>query len=366
MSDDRPRISTRDHQALRTQLTDWLAHRLDQPEISNFVVPASNGMSSETILFDVETTSGTGRYVLRLPPDPSSEPVFPVYDMPRQYLAMELVGRRTTVPVPATVWLEGDSAPLGAPFFVMKRVDGLVPPDVMPYPFGDNWLFDASPDDRAKLQKASVDTLAQIHSISAADEEALFLAIDAPGETSLHRHVNDQRNFYAWVCADGVRSPLIERAFAWLDENWPVDEGEAVVSWGDSRIGNIIYRDFLPAAVLDWEMVGHAPREVDLGWMIFLHRFFQDIAEQFGLPGLPGFMHVNEVADQYEATTGHTPQDLQWYMTYAALRHAVIMFRITRRQIMFGEAAMPDNPDHAFIHHETLTAMLDGSYWSRL
>ena len=32
----------------------------------------------------------------------------------------------------------------------------------------------------------------------------------------------------------------------------------------------------------------------------------------------------------------------------------------------FEEAEMPENPDHAFIHHETVAAMVDGSYWSKL
>ena len=47
----------------------------------------------------------------------------------------------------AMFWNEPSPEPLGAPFFVMSRVDGQVPPDVMPYNFGDSWLFDASTDD---------------------------------------------------------------------------------------------------------------------------------------------------------------------------------------------------------------------------
>ena len=180
--------------------------------------------------------------------------MFPVYDMPRQFYAMRLVGRRTGVAVPPTLWLEEDPAPLGAPFFVMGRIDGVVPPDVMPYTFGDNWFFDSSVQEQAALQAASVEVLAQIHSIGADDPEAAFLAIDAEGDTPLRRHVNDQRSFYEWVAADGVRSPLIQAAFDWLEAHWPKDEGRSVVSWGDARIGNMMYRDHRPVAVLDWEM----------------------------------------------------------------------------------------------------------------
>ena len=59
-------------------------------------------------------------------------------------------------------------------------------------------------------------------------------------------------------------------------EHWPADEGPTVLSWGDSRIGNVMYRDFEPVAVLDWEMAGLGPREVDVGWFIYAHRVFEE------------------------------------------------------------------------------------------
>jgi hypothetical protein len=39
------------------------------------------------------------------------------------------------------------------------------------------------------------------------------------------------------------------------------------------------------------------------------------------------------------------------------------MFRITRRSITFGEAEMPEDPDHAIMHHAHLRKLLDGVYW---
>ncbi|TVR25844.1 MAG: phosphotransferase family protein [Ilumatobacter sp.] len=370
MAEDRPQTSTRDHGVLREQLEGWLARQVRDPVVSDLVVPPANGMSSETVLFDASWDDGEGgrheqSCVVRIPPDLSAEPVFRTYDMELQYRAMQLVGERAGVPVPGLLWLENDASYLGEPFFVMERVDGLVPPDLMPYPFGDNWFHDADPVDHQTLERSTVEVLARIHSIPADDPDTAFLAIDAPGDTALRRHVNDQRAFYEWVSADGIRSPLIERAFDWLEANWP-DEGPAVVSWGDARIGNVMYRNFEPVAVLDWEMAGHAPRELDLGWMIYLHRFFQDLAEQYGMPGMPNFMRVDEVAAAYEKATGYTPVDLRFHILNAALRHAIVMSRITRRQVLFGEAVMPDDPDHTFIHHATLAEMLDGTYWSRL
>jgi aminoglycoside phosphotransferase (APT) family kinase protein len=361
---ERPKTSERDHATLRDQIQSWLANQVDGPVVSDLEVPPTNGMSSETVMFEAAWFEGgvrrVQRCVLRLPPDPNSEPVFPTYDMARQYKAMDLVRRRTNVPVPPLLWLEEDPQYLGAPFFVMRRVDGLVPPDVMPYTFGDNWLFDADHDDQRRLQDSSIAVLAGIHGISA-DEPS---PVD-PGKTALRRHVTAQRQYYRWVVRDGVRSPMIDRAFDWLIEHWPA-EPPAVVSWGDARIGNIIFKDFTPVAVLDWEMAGLGPREIDLGWMIYLHRFFQDLAEQMGMTGMPDFMLMDDVVETYERLTGYKPQDLRFYIMYAAVRQAIIMSRITRRQVHFGEAEMPLDPDHTFMHHRSLDAMLDGSYWRKM
>ena len=74
-----------------------------------------------------------------------------------------------------------------------------------------------------------------------------------------------------------------------------------MVSWGDARIGNMMYRDFEPVAVLDWEMAGLGPRELDLGWMIFLHRFFQDLAEQMACRACPEFMRATTSSPRYAA-----------------------------------------------------------------
>jgi aminoglycoside phosphotransferase (APT) family kinase protein len=110
-------------------------------------------------------------------------------------------------------------------------------------------------------------------------------------------------------------------------------------------------------------MAGLGPRELDLGWTIFMHRFFDDLALQFGLPGLPDFLRRGDVAATYAELTGHTPRDLDWYTAYAAVRHAVIMTRIGMRSAHFGEAEMPADLDDLITHRAALEAMLAGTYW---
>jgi aminoglycoside phosphotransferase (APT) family kinase protein len=370
VTDERPHTSTRDRSELRARIQAWLAGRVDDPEVTELVVPPTNGMSSETVMFDAswweDGARRTQACVLRLPPDADAVPVFPRYDMQRQYQAIELVARQSTVPVPTTLWLELDPSHLGAPFFVMERVDGVVPPDVMPYPFGDNWLYDAAVEDQAALQRRSVEVLGRLHAIDLDGPDATFLHEPGRAGSALRRHVDDLRAYYEWVAVEGARSRLVDRAFDWLETHWPAAEGPAVLSWGDSRIGNMLYRDFTPVAVVDWEMVSIGPGQIDLGWMIFMHRFFQDLAEQYGLPGMPDFMRCADVADTYAACTGVEPGDLRWYLMYAAVRFGALSARLASRQVRFGEIAEAPDLDDMLLPRATLEAMLDGSWWARL
>ena len=357
--------STRDRAALRERLQDWLAGKLSGGsgvEISEISSPSATGMSSETLLFDASWNEAgerrEGAFVARLQPDPADTPVFPVYDMEVQFRTLRLVAERSKVPVPAARWLELDPKALGAAFFVMDRVEGRVPPDVMPYTF-DSWLSQASRADQRRLQDATVATLAELHAIDVAAVDASFLEFDLPGETPLRRHVENQRRYYQWARAER-RHPVIERAFAWLEENWPDEEGAAVVSWGDSRIGNVLFDGFAPAAVLDWERAALGPRELDLGWLCFMHLFFDDLARQAGLPGMPHFLRPEDVAATYAERTGRAPVDLRFYDIYAALRHAIIMTRVSARRIHFGEADWPEDVDEVIPHRAVLECMLDG------
>ncbi|MGW6531516.1 phosphotransferase family protein [Streptomyces venezuelae] len=361
----RPRTTTRDPEDLARRLSTWLDARLPGAKAADMTVPESNGMSSETLLFTVEHPEPPlGKCALRLAADPAAYTIFPVYDMPRQYRTMRLVAEHTDVPVPRVLWLEEDPGPLGAPFFVMERIEGRVPPDVMPYTYDGNWLHAATDAERARLEEASVRVLAHLHD-QVPPEAAAFLAL--PGEGSpLRRHVAAQRAYYAWVVDGLPRSPLIESAFDRLEEMWPRHEGDAVLNWGDARIGNIIYDGFEPAAVLDWEMAALAPREVDLGWTVYLHRFFQDLTVSFGQPGLPEFQRRDRVEAAYAGLTGHTPRDMDFYTLYAALRHAIVMLRVAYRQVHFGEAAVPADEkaaDTLILHHDSLAAMVQGTYW---
>jgi aminoglycoside phosphotransferase (APT) family kinase protein len=380
--------TSRDPAELGKRLEAWLADVLPagaDPAVTDAHGTAANGMSSETLLFQGAWTEDGHRHteglVGRIAPDPDDIPVFASYDMGAQFRIMQLVGELTPVPVPRVRWLEEGDGPLGAPFFVMDQVQGVVPQDNLPYTFGavqPNWLYDATTEQRAKLQDAMVGVLADIHALPVDDERFAFLAATEPGPTVWRRHLAHLRAWYDYVigaassragqsgAASGIRSPLIERTFAYLDEHLPTEEVPSVVSWGDSRIGNVMFDDFTPVAVLDWEMAGIGPRELDVAWMIFAHRVFEDLTNLAGMTGLPDFMTRADVTAAYEKRTGATLEHLDVAFVYCALQWAIVFLRTSQRAVHFGEREMTDDPDDLIMTRAALEKLLAGTYWTEI
>ena len=358
--------SSRDADTVRDRLTAWLTDVLPDgadPEVVLHDGIDANGMSSETVLLSVTSTDGgervTREYVARVAPDPRDVPVFADYRLTDQYDVIRLVGELSDVPVPAVSLNETTGDILGTPFFLMERIDGLVPPDVMPYTFGDNWLFDASPEDQQRLQRNSVAVLAGLHAIPNATETFAFLdpaVAGHNGPTPLARVLAKTQAWYDYATTTEVgspRSPLVERGLAWLDANLPAESGEPVLSWGDARIGNTMYRDFSPVAVLDWEMAALGPRELDVAWMVFAHKVFEEIAGMLALPGMPHFLRADDVSATYTELTGVELGDLTWFEIHAAVTWGCVFLRTSARQVHFGEIELPEDPEAVF-HHRPL------------
>jgi aminoglycoside phosphotransferase (APT) family kinase protein len=369
---ERPRTLTRDLGDTRAALERWLnARRPDANavRISQLDIPETNGMSTETLMFDAvwdeDGTERTEPLVARVAPDPANVPVFRRYDLEGQFEIMRQVALHTSVPIPRVHWLERDPDVLGAPFFVMEKRYGLVPPDIMPYPYGGNWLYDAPRERQREVQDATVAVIAELHGIERPAERFPFLVLDRAEPTALARHVGDWTDYYEWIVAGIGRSALIERALARLHEQWPADESPTVFNWGDSRIGNVMFRHFRPIAVLDWEMAALAPRELDVSYCIYLHWMFQEVVEKFAGPdsGMPHFMRPSDVLTEYERVTGYAVRDFEWFALWNATRYAMISLRIHERNAHFSGMPVPDDMDEMIMNRDGVAGMIAGTYW---
>jgi len=351
----------RDPDELAARLTEW-ARATIAPGLTVCEASApGNGMSSETVLFDLRDADGRiEHYVARVEPLPEVYPVFPEYNLDLQKRCMELVRAHTDVPAPEVPYAETDPSWLGSPFIVMKRVEGVPPLDVPPYVFG-GWVMDATPEQRARMQRNAVSVLARLHAITPEQHDLGFLMRPEHGDTALDQQLGYQRWYYDWA-REGATYPLIERTFEWLEANRPTDV-RTVFLWGDSRIGNMLWQDFAPVAVLDWEMATVGPPEVDVAWMIFLHSFFQDLAARFDMPGLPDFMDRAEIIATYEELSGYALHDVEWFEVYAALRFAIVSIRTSTRGIAYGSMEQPDDLDDLVMFRGLLEQMLAGTYW---
>lgn len=313
-------------------------------------------MSSETLLFTVHHGDRSDAVVTRLRPDMSDWPVFPIYDLAAQAGAMRLVAHYTSVPVPNVRFVENDESLLGSPFLVMDRVGGRALPDMPPYVFGGSFLDEFTVDQQRDLSRTVASLQAQIHAIDLdrARRDGVDLSfLPTSGGNDIARLLAEQRAYYDWARGD-LRLPIIEQALDWLAAHAPKNPGLTVLNWGDARPGNVMFDGLTPTAVLDWEMVNAGPAGVDVGWLVFMHQFFQSLADVFQMPGFPEFCRADDVHEAYVAAGGRPIDDFEWYVVYGSLRFAAIAIRTSLREVSYGNREMPDDPEDLIMHKAML------------
>lgn len=357
-------MTQRDIDPVRAGLQAWIRATLAASAAAEVVgaeVPTGNGASSDTVMFSATGIGGDEterRLVARMAPTADAVQVFAGYDFPAEARVIALA-RGAGVPAPNVLGVDTTGSYTGAAFLVMDRVDGQVPPDYPPYAAG-SWLSDGTPEQIDRLETTTVEAIAALSRVPTTSQNLAVLAgrygPQGPGIAGdLERWA---RYHYSWAARD-VRVPLMDRAYALLRENLPRHPGPLVFSWGDARLGNIIYQDFAPAALLDWEVPGFVPPEVDLGYLVFMHRFLEDRIRQAGGTGMPGFMEADRVAARYESAAGYSPRDRAFYDLYASVRFTSMAIPVALRKVARGLMPPPEHPDGLIPHRELLAEVVE-------
>ncbi|HEY1592070.1 MAG TPA: phosphotransferase family protein [Solirubrobacteraceae bacterium] len=287
----------------------WLSENLGFEGKPFSVETISGGRSNLTL--GVE--AGGRRLVVRRPPIGHFLPT--AHDMSREYRVYRAL-HGTGVPVPEAYALCEDESVIGAPFYVMERLDGIVPHEP-----GDLVSADAAANARTGTQFA--DVLAAIHGV---DLEAAGLAGFGKPAGYLERQVSRWTD--QWDRSKQADEPAIDALAAHLRRTMPEQLATTLVH-GDYRLGNVMLEaDGVGRiiAVFDWEMSTLGDPLSDVGYTLLWWGTTDRIAvhPSQGVADLPGFPSATQLLDRYAASAGRDVAEIGWYVALAAFKLAVI------------------------------------------
>jgi aminoglycoside phosphotransferase (APT) family kinase protein len=279
----------------------------------------SGGRSNLTYRLDL----GPDALVLRRPPLGHVLPT--AHDMSREYRVLSALAG-TDIPVPAPVAFCDDTDVVGAPFYLMKYVDGQV---LRTREHGAH----VTPDQARGLAECVVDMLAAIHSVD----------IDAVGLTGFGRPEGYMSRQLArwqrqWELSNSREMPgyddLVRRLSAGLPQS-----AEGTLVHGDLRLDNMLVTlDPAPdvAAVVDWEMstLGDPLADLGLTLMYWTDPGEQDwlrVTEGGSVTTIPGFLTREQAAARYTERTGRDISGIGYYIAFGCFKLAVVLEGIHAR-----------------------------------
>jgi aminoglycoside phosphotransferase (APT) family kinase protein len=222
-----------------------------------------------------------------------------------------------------------DTGVIGAPFYVMERVRGVIlraqaPPG-----------FDPTPELMRRLSESFIGTLLEIHEV---DYRAAGLLELGRPEGYIERQIEGWTRRYFDARTDEVQS--IERTAGWLAEHLPAerDVARAALIHNDYKYDNLVLAPeelWRVRAVLDWEMATVGDPLMDLGTTLGYWVERDDPEEWqrcgFGLTSLPGNLSRRELLETYARASGRETNDAVFYYAYGLLKIAVIVQQIYQR-----------------------------------
>ena len=343
----------------------WFASRYPERgdvTVTDIDIPVSTGFSNETVFLDLSWTEDGAdraeRYVARI--EPTSGALFPAQtercsvSVEVQHRAMQTVGAHCDAPVPDLLGYEADPSYIGQPFFVMGFTEGVIPSDTPRYSEEGFLVDEATPEERRRMVTTGLEAMGQIHNIDWRSADLDWLDTSGTGEPSTTVQL-DLYRASTLAELDGREHPVLDAAFEWLSANDPGDD-RIGLSWGVSRLGNIIWQDYEPAAVVDWEACALSPTEADVGWWLMFDRMSFDEA---GAARMEGFPTREEMIDIYEQASGREVRDPHYWEIFAVMRFDAIFIGLADRMVANGLVPAEINMSVANMVTQSLATLLE-------
>ena len=277
----------------------------------------SGGVSHEIWAVDALLDDGSNRTArkLVLRRDPSDTKISIHAGLRAEFLVMR-AAHREGVPVPEVFWLCEDSAVLGAPFFIMERVEGET--------IARRLLRDqtyARAREVIIVQLAEI--LARIHRIDVARHGLDFLP--PPGDSAARTEILRFAEIYRQFSVDEPH-PAFELALRWMLANLPASKTQSLVH-ADYRIGNAVFGPEGVRAILDFEGAHLGDPMEDVGWFLIRPwRYGEDDKAAGGLAPREVFLEAYAKASgvPIDAKTAH------FWEIFGNFRWGVITMRDAR------------------------------------
>jgi aminoglycoside phosphotransferase (APT) family kinase protein len=265
-----------------------------------------------------------GQLVLRRPPLGHVLPT--AHDMSREYRVLTAL-QGTEVPVPQTITICQGADVIGAPFYLMKFVHGLVLRTSE-----DGSLITAG--QARQLSELLAGMMATIHAV---DTEAVGLGDFGRPQGYLARQLNRWQR--QWELSNTRQMPGYDELVARLAAGLPESAGSTLVH-GDFRLDNTLVTLGEPtriAAVVDWEMSTLGDPLADLGLTLSYwadsgdDSGWLDINVGAGITAQPGFFSRAQFAARYAELTGRDVSGIGYYMAFGYFKLAVVLEGINAR-----------------------------------
>jgi aminoglycoside phosphotransferase (APT) family kinase protein len=224
----------------------------------------------------------------------------------------------TPARVPSVLAVCDDTSVIGAPFYIMERVEGEVITQAVPGGL-DN---DA---EHRRIADELVDALVEVHAV-----DPFAIGLEGFGKPTGYLERQLRRFGGLWEHNRTRELPEVEEIGRWLAANLP-ESPPATVVHGDYRLGNVMFGAEAPArlrAIFDWEMATIGDPLADVGYMIMHWTEVGDDLGRFNLHNvtqLPGFPTRQELIARYEERSGRPMRALNWYVTLALWKAVVFM-----------------------------------------